>query len=94
MAARRFADAGCERERGAQVRTYLVALRQSLLDGGCSGEQTSALIAGSVSRAVEQLRLPLELAAWWRHPRNRLARARWRQQEASRLFFSERHAPV
>lgn len=87
-AGRRYAELGCAQELSVQVRTYLVALREALLDQGCTADQASALVAESLARAAERMRVPLELAAWSHHPRNRLARARWRQQEELRLFFS------
>lgn len=72
---------------GRRAAAYLSALREALVEQGCSADRASALVAESLARAMDRIRVPLEVAAWWRHPRNRLARARWRQSEEARLLF-------
>jgi L-2-amino-thiazoline-4-carboxylic acid hydrolase-like protein len=66
---------------------YLLALRDSLVGVRYESSAANELLAQSLYRVMRRLYRPMDALAVVVHPRNRLARARWRQRLSRRIFF-------
>lgn len=66
---------------------YLLALRDGLVGIGYESTAASDLLATSLYKVMGRFYRPMDALAVGVHPRNTLARARWRQRVSRRLFF-------
>lgn len=71
-----------------QMAAYLLALRDSLLAVGYGPAVANDLLAQSLYRVMRRFYRPMDALAVAVHPRNKLARARWRQRVSRRFFFT------
>lgn len=70
-----------------EMGAYLLALRDALTSFGYEPASTNALLAESLFHVMRRFYRPMDAVALAVHPKNRLARARWRQRVSRQLFF-------
>lgn len=71
-----------------QMAAYLLALRDALLMLGYPPAAANDLLARGLYRVMTRFYRPMDALAVAVHPRNRLARARWRQRLSRRFIFT------